>query len=169
MWKDIKDYEGFYQISDEGQVRRLLKHGKTKLVKDREGKYCTVSLSKKGVKKSYNVHRLVAEHFLEQPEGCTEVNHKDGNKRNNHISNLEWVSQRQNLLHAMSELNHFPFGKKPRRVRCMDMETGEIVTEFISVAQAAKTIGKMSARSSITLACQGFQASAYGYIWEYVD
>lgn len=169
MWKDIKDYEGLYQISDEGKVRRIFKNGNIKELKNRDDLYHTVSLSKKSVKKSFNVHRLVAEHFLERPEGATEVNHKDGNKYNNNVNNLEWVTQKENLIHAMDTLNKFPFGKQPRKVRCRDIETGEVVQEFYSVSAAAKAIGNMSARSAITLSCQGYQGSAYGYYWEYVE
>ena len=87
VWKDINGYEGLYQVSDEGQVRRLLKNGRTKPVKNRENLYPTVSLSKDGKRRSYNVHRLVADAFIEKPTGKTEVNHKDGNKWNNHVEN----------------------------------------------------------------------------------
>lgn len=169
MWKDIKDYEGFYQVSDEGQVRRILKSGRTKPVKNRDGKYYTVNLSKPGQKKCCNVHRLVAEHFLDKPEGATEVNHKDGNKKNNNVSNLEWVTSWENRVHAMEELHHFPFGKPAKKVRCRDPKTNEIVAEYHSLADAARHIGKMSAKSQITLVCQGYVDSAYGYCWEYIN
>lgn len=169
MWKDIKDYEGFYQVSDEGQVRRILKSGRTKPVKNRDGKYYTVNLSKPGQKKCCNVHRLVAEHFLDKPEGATEVNHKDGNKKNNNVSNLEWVTSWENRVHAMEQLNHFPFGKPARRVRCIDLNTNEVIAEYHSLADAARHIGKMSAKSQITHVCQGYLDQAYGYKWEYID
>lgn len=170
MWKDIKGYEGLYQISDDGHVRRFLKNGSSKPVKNKEGsKYYTVSLSNKGITTTYNVHRLVAEHFLEKPLNAVEVNHIDGNKKNNDISNLEWVTQADNRIHAMEKLEKFPFGKPARRVRCMDVVTGEVVAEYHSVSEAAKSVGKISARSSITLACQGYAQTAYGYKWEYVS
>lgn len=169
MWKDIKGYEGYYQVSDEGEIRRLLKGGRTKPVKKREGLYYTVCLSKKCEKRTFNVHRLVAETFLEKPEGASEVNHKDGNKHNNHLENLEWVTPRENYIHAMEQLNHFPWGKPARKVNCLNAETGEIVASFHSLAEAAKAVGKMSARTSITHVCQGYQQKAYGYKWEYAD
>ena len=169
MWKGVKDYEWIYQVSDEGQIRRII-GGKTRPVKSREnGKYCTVSLSKNGVKKTFAVHRLVAEAFLEKPEGKCEVNHKDGDKHNNRVDNLEWVSQTENRLHAMNELKHFPFGKPARKIRCIDPQTNEEIRTFHSVSDAAKSLGKMSARSSITLVCQGYQNTAYGYKWQYVE
>lgn len=169
MWKDIKGYEGLYQISDDGHVRRLLKNGRTKPVKNREGLYLSVSLSKKSKRRSYNIHRLVAEAFLDRPANADEVNHKDGNKWNNDISNLEWVSQRENMLHAMQQLNKFPWGKPPRKIRCLDKETGEVVAEFYSIAEASRVFGKGGLRSSVTLCCQGLQQTAYGYRWEYAD
>lgn len=170
MWKDIKGYEGLYQISDEGQVRRILKGGRTRPVKSKEGSlYYTVSLSKKSVYKTFSIHRLVAEHFLDRPQGTTEVNHIDGNKKNNHVSNLEWVTQHGNRVHAMERLDKFPYGKPARKVRCRSIDTNEIVAEFHSVSEAAKSIGKISARNSITLVCQGFANTAYGYKWEYAD
>ena len=168
MWLDIKDYEGYYQISDEGKVRRILNGGSTREIKNRDGLYYTVSLSKNGVKKSHNVHRLVAEHFLYRPEGTTEVNHKDGNKHNNNVNNLEWVTQKNNLLHAMNTLGVHPFGKPPRRVKCYDLE-GNFITEYPSVSAAARSTGKRNARVGITLSCQGEYKTAHGYIWQYAD
>lgn len=169
MWKDIKGYEGLYQVSDEGNVRRILKSGNTKQVKCKDGLYYTVSLSKNGRYKSFNVHRLVAEAFLDRPEGKTEVNHIDGDKHNNNLSNLEWVTQQENHIHALEVLHHFPWGKPPRKVKCFDAETGNEIAEFHSISEAAKAIGKASARSGISLVCNGLQNTAYGYRWEYAD
>lgn len=169
MWKDIKGYEGIYQVSDDGMVRRILKDGKTKPIKNRDGKYYTVCLSSRCEKKSFNVHRLVAEAFLERPEGSNEVNHKDGNKHNNRLENLEWVSQKENLLHAIEELKHFPYGKQPRRVRCLDKDTGELIAEFNSISEASRVVGSASARASIYHVCQGLQKTSHGFRWEFVD
>lgn len=170
MWKDIKGYEGYYQVSDEGQIQRILKDGRTKTVKNRpNGKYYTVCLSKKGEKFTYAVHRLVAETFLGLPEERMEVNHKDGNKKNNRLENLEWVTQTENRIHAMEELNHFPFGKPARKINQLDPNTGEVIAHYHSLSDAAKAVGKISARSSISLVCQGYQQTAYGSKWEYAD
>lgn len=170
IWKDIKGYEGLYQVSDEGNIRRIYKDGKTKLLKNRpSANYYTVCLSDKCQKKTCAVHRLVAETFLDKPEGKTEVNHKDGNKLNNRVENLEWVTQRENCLHSMYQLNKNPFGKPPRKVKCIDPITDTIIAEFKSVTDASRSIGKMSARASITNVCQGYQQTAYGYKWEYME
>lgn len=172
MWKDIKGYEGLYQISSEGTVRRFYKSkgGYYHYLKNREnGKYYTVCLSKDHTKKTFNVHRLVAEAYIERPEGATEVNHIDGNKHNNDVSNLEWVTARQNQLHSTEKLSHHPFGKPPKKIRCLDIETGDVVAEYHSLVDAAKSLGKISCRTGITLVCQGYQQTAYGYKWEYAD
>jgi hypothetical protein len=117
-WKDIKGYEGLYQISDNGTVKgleRVLKYNatKTKIWKEKTIKtivdhlgYCRVSLCKNGTVKAAKIHRLVAEAFL-QGEG--HINHIDGNKQNNHFSNLEFCTSRENLRHA------FTTGLRPKK------------------------------------------------------
>lgn len=168
IWKDIKNYEGVYQVSNQGNVRRLLSGGRTKPLKNREGLYYTVSLSYSQYKKTYAVHRLVAETFLLRKPWETEVNHKDGNKHNNCVENLEWVTQQDNIKHATHVLGNSPFGKPPRKCRCLDDE-GNVIAEYPSITEAAKALGKISARAAITNVCKGYSPTAYGYHWEYAD
>lgn len=97
IWKDIKGYEGLYQVSNYGRVKSF-KHNKEKLrkeVKDNMG-YLIVNLSKNGNKKIYKIHRLVAEAFLQNPNNYPQVNHKDENKINNRADNLEWCTAKYN-------------------------------------------------------------------------
>jgi hypothetical protein len=171
MWKDVEGYEGRYQISDEGQVKRNYKNKPSRILKNRSTNYgyATVSLSKNGEARTCAVHRLVANAFLDRPEGSTEVNHKDGNKMNNNVSNLEWVTQAENRYHAMEKIGRPPFGKAPRKVRCLDVITGEVVAEYRSMSEAARSVGTAYARPSISLVCHGMQQTAYGYKWEYAD
>lgn len=171
MWKDIDGYEGLYQVSDDGLVKRFYKTKKPRILKNRakSDKYITVSLSKKQKAKTYAVHRLVANAFLEKPDGATEVNHKDGNKHNNHVENLEWVTQRENRYHAIEQLHKPPFGKAARRVKCIDPQTGDVVAEYRSMSDAARAMGTAYARPSINLVCQGLQQTAYGFRWEFAD
>ena len=100
IWKDFEDYEGKYQISNRGNVKSLnYRHtGKERILKPQKtGRgYLFVYLYKDGKAKKYLVHRLVAEVFLDNPEGYTEVNHKDENKTNNNADNLEWCSRSYN-------------------------------------------------------------------------
>jgi len=172
MWKDIRGYEGYYQVSDEGKVRRLKSGGKTREVKNKDGLYYTVSLSKKCEKRTYAVHRLVAEMFIPRPVWNVEVNHKDGNKHNNHVENLEWVTQRENLAHAENVLGKPMFGKKARSCKCLDAKTGKLIKEYASISEAARDVAAdnfINARVSITSACIGSRKTALGYRWKYTN
>ena len=105
IWKDIQGYEGLYQVSNYGRIRsfKRMKNNKEarqfKLTPNSTG-YISVGLRKNGKKILYQVHRLVAESFIPNPENKPQVNHIDGNKTNNHISNLEWVTASENTQHA---------------------------------------------------------------------
>lgn len=96
IWKDIKGFEGLYQVSSIGTVSNF-KH----LLKPRvEFGYRRVNLYRTGSYKLVFIHRLVAEHFIENPHGYPQVNHINGNKANNNAENLEWCTVSQNNLHA---------------------------------------------------------------------
>ena len=115
MWKEIvqDQFSGEYSVSDMGQIRnnrngKLLKHdtlGVRRLRADQtRGSYSTyhrVTLCKDGKTKRYSVSRLVAKYFLDKVEGKEFVNHKDGNRNNNSVTNLEWVTQEENQQHAI--------------------------------------------------------------------
>ena len=92
IWKDIKNYEGHYQVSNLSRVKSI-KFGKEIILKQNiRGGYYYVRLYKNGIVKNYFVHRLVAEAFIPNPNNYPCVNHKDENKLNNIIENLEWCS-----------------------------------------------------------------------------
>lgn len=104
IWKDIKGYEGLYQVSNLGKVRSM-NFLKKKIVHElrlhehRNG-YISAMTQVKSVQKRLSVHRLVALHFIPNPENLPDVNHKDFNKQNNHFDNLEWNTKKQNIRHA---------------------------------------------------------------------
>lgn len=116
IWKPIEGYETLYAVSNLGRIKRYDSIIKAKnrwgsiTYKYRNGNilkawYCTngytaVSLSKKGVISKHLIHRLVAKAFLEQPDGCNDVNHIDHTRDNNQLSNLEWVTTSENIRHA---------------------------------------------------------------------
>lgn len=107
IFRDIKGYEDSYQISNNGRVfskRRLIDnkivYGKELIPQLTKDGYLKVTLSKNSISKKYYVHRLVASSFIENPDNLEQVNHIDGNKINNNITNLEWCTKENNLKHA---------------------------------------------------------------------
>lgn len=111
IWKDIVGYENYYQISNYGNViskERIVKSKNNSFAKKKEcikkagitNGYKLVLLSKENIEKGFLVHRLVAIHFIPNIENKPEVNHKDGDKLNNHFSNLEWVTRSENEQHS---------------------------------------------------------------------
>ena len=97
IWKDIEGYEGIYQVSNNGRVRSLL-YNKIKMLKTQTYKrgYKYIALSKNGEKKKYKIHRLVAQAFIPNPNNYPQINHKDEDKSNNYINNLEWCTPKYN-------------------------------------------------------------------------
>ena len=118
IWKDIQGYEGFYQISNLGNVKSLervvdkgngiLQHRKERIMNKREsvdGYYIAkLNVNKKST--SIAVHILVARHFIDNPNNYPEVNHKDCNRKNNQVDNLEWCTHQQNVEHS-KQLGHY--------------------------------------------------------------
>ncbi len=123
-WKDIKDYEGLYQISDKGLVKSLITGNIRMLQKNKWG-YSVVILTKNKKQKQHFVHRLVAEAFIPMQEGKYEVNHIDGNKTNNNVSNLEWCTKSENIRHAFrTGLKDYHGSKGPSSRKIIDTRTG---------------------------------------------
>lgn len=98
-WRAIKGFEGYYEVSDRGNVRRVGSEIFRKLQKTEKG-YLKVFLYSPKLAKAFFVHRLVAQAFVPKKRGRTQVNHRDGDKLNNVVSNIEWCSVRENNAHA---------------------------------------------------------------------
>lgn len=152
-WKSIRDYEGYYEVSDAGYVRSLdriipdktthTKRLKGKMMKltpsvgrDGDG-YLVVNLRKNHTSSVRLVHRLVAEAFLPNPNDLDTVNHKDGNKRNNDVSNLEWATYSDNNIHALCTGLRSPRGNV---IAQFDLE-GNLVNVYMSARQASRDTG----------------------------
>lgn len=179
IWKFIPSYEGYYQVSNLGNFRsvpRIIKYknngtrlypAKNLLTETTKDNYQRITLMKEGVKQRFQAHRLVAITFIPNPENKPCVNHKDGNKSNNCVENLEWCTPSENTLHAIKTglidpSKHHPSNAK--RIQCI--ETGEI---FPSYYQAVKWLGR--GKGSITSLSQLTRkyGKALGYHWKFID
>lgn len=163
MWKQIQEYKGKYEISDEGEVRRI-STGKILKQKVEKNGYVRVHLSVDGVAKSELIHRLVAKTFIPNPHKYKTVNHKDENKKNNRVCNLEWCD--------MSYQNRYGIGAKNRnkakeRPVLQYDKSGNFIARFDSIKKAATELGLNS--TSIHCVCNGKRRykSTGGYIFRY--
>ena len=139
-WKDIEGYEGKYKISNEGDIYSFYKRGCLKPALNNWG-YKYVSLSKNNLSKSYVIHRLVALHFIDNPEKLPTVNHIDGNKVNNDISNLEWASYSENMSHAFRTGLNKPAKGLDRSFKLSPENVREIRRDFLN-GQSIRAVAK---------------------------
>ena len=167
IWKDKKDYEGHYQVSNLGRVKSI-KFGKEIILKQKiRGGYYSVGLSKNGIVKTYYVHRLVAEAFIDNPNNYKEVNHKDECKSNNIVSNLEWCDAKYNRNYGTrnervaEKLKNKKDWSKPVIQYTLD---GKFVKEWPSTKEAARNGFN---QGNIISCCKGRYKTAHGFIWSY--
>lgn len=168
VWKDVAGYEGLYEVSNLGNVRR---NGKPLIPQKRRHGYLSVWLyDGNGGRTQASIHRLVASAFLENPFGYKEVNHLDEDKANNCASNLQWCSHRMNSNYGtrgirISKAN--TNGKKSRRIAQLTPE-GELVRVFPSLQKASRH-GYAAANICRCANNHPHYRHAYGYIWRYVS
>lgn len=173
IWKDILEYEGLYQISNLGRVKSLPRKGVfkqekiLKLERTKKG-YLRINLSKNNVSKKYLVHKLVANSFISNPYNFPQVNHKDGNKQNNFVDNLEFVTQEQNMQHAFNKgLIQRKKGKenlKSKKVNQYDLN-GKFIKLWYCIRDIERELGLKN--YNITACCQNRRKTCGGYIWKY--
>lgn len=178
IWRDIKNWEGRYQVSNLGRIKSLereeyffSKNGKKVIVKIPErllrfGRwtgYNTVELKHRGVKRTRKmVHRLVCESFLPNPENKPQVNHIDGDKTNNHLSNLEWCTRKENCQHRNRVLGVEPPNKG--KVKCV--ETGVV---YKNGEEASRQTGICYCSINKVANNKPKYITAGGFHWEFVD
>lgn len=184
IWKDLKGYEEYYKISNFGFLKRKARIRYDKVRKKKNFfKEEFVKLSDNGhgymmVRlypdyKPYYIHRLIAINFLPNPLNKEQVNHKNGNKKDNNINNLEWVTPKENMIHSskvlktkynLSGLNKSR-EKQKKKVCVMDKD-GNVINVFNSIMEASKEMN--ISPSSICSCCKGKRKMRNNLIWKYM-
>lgn len=192
IWKMIPGYEGLYMVSSLGRVKSLNYHrtGVEKVLKPVDKRYLRVRLfSKDGTNKLFSVHRLVAMAFIPNPDNLPEVNHKDENKLNNCVDNLEWCTRKYNANYGTAKQR---WGEKQRgrkkppeqvakqaakirgryNTKCSKpvlqcSKDGEVIKEWPSMQEAERQFG--FGHSNIAACCNGRAKTYKGFIWEYKE
>ncbi len=179
LWKDVKGYEGLYEVSNLGRVRsKTIKswNGHVFFIKkgiirkqraEKRAGYLFLDLSKNGKLHRFYVHRLVAEAFLPNPKNLPQVNHKDENVKNNCVSNLEWCDARYNNLYGNRKNILHSIAKTPSKPVIQMSLNGRFIKYWHSQLEAARAV-KRSA-TSISECCQGITKTSAGYKWRYAS
>ena len=164
-WKDIPGTNGEYKISNYGKVMTT-KTGRILTPSIDARGYERVSLFKMDRTRRYKVHRLVAITFIPNPDGKKQVNHKDGNKRNNNVDNLEWVTNEENMHHSRENGLHDGHKRfcenRKKRIVATNIESGE-ETVFDSILAAKRAIGTCHIQEVL----RGLRYEAKGYTFRY--
>lgn len=170
-WKELKDFEEFYEISNMGRIYSKRKK-KIMTVLDHNCGYVQINLIGKGFKTHKYIHRLVAEHFLPNEENKPMVNHKDGDKTNNKVENLEWATAKENQQHSRNVLKHesykipVVYGKDHHHSKKINqIKDGKVINTFFGCGEAFRATGIN--KSNIWSVLKGNRPKAGGYEWKY--
>ena len=174
IWKEIKGYEGYFEVSNLGNFRskdRIVKYkkdgirnypGKPLLTETILEGYQRIVLMKDAIKKRYMCHRLVAETFIPNPDNKPFINHINGNRSDNRVENLEWCTQSENERHSITILGKTMKGKTfPKKIKCI--ETGieyNSMNELICKTKTGCIVGLKKAINA--------HRKYHGYTYEFV-
>lgn len=172
IWEPVVGYEGKYEVSDLGRVRSVDRHvfqqGKSVFYNGvimtpsvNNSGYLTIRLSRNNKKKGLLIHRIVAEAFLENPNGLPCVNHKDENKLNNNLQNLEWCTMSYNVNYGTATIRRAR--KMGNKIAQYNLK-GNLVATYYSSGDAERNTG--IAKSAIKDCANGKTSTSGGYIWK---
>ena len=158
IWKDIPEYEGKYQASSFGRIRSI---ASSKIMSSNrsDSDYIVVNLYKNKKRKTFLVHRLIAKTFIPNPNNLPIVNHKNENKQDNRVCNLEWCSTSYNSSYGSRKKKQAE--KLGKRVMCV--ETGKV---YMSIGLAGKSVNKPY--QDISRACKSEKRTCAGYHWKFI-
>lgn len=172
IWKDIFGYEGYYQVSNTGKVKNVnTNHIKHSTLANTG--YLVITLYKDNKGKTLTIHRLVAQAFIPNPDNKPQVNHIDGNKTNNNITNLEWVTAKENIRHIIG-LGFKPvcntrgkFGKDNKRSTKIGQysKNGKLLNIYYGGNEIKKKLN-LSTATNILEVVKGKRKTAFGYVWK---
>lgn len=158
IWKDVSGYEGRYIVSTLGHIKNVKRNKLLKPTIDSKG-YSNVKLYMNNIQsKTHKVHRLVASAFLSNPDNKPQVNHKDENRTNNRVDNLEWCTNKYNCNYG----NHSKHLSKP--ILQFD-KNGNYIRKWNGASEAGRTLNICI--QSIQKCCKSKRFSAGGYVWKY--
>lgn len=154
-WRDVIGYEGWYQVSDHGRIKRIKSSNGTRagkiLCPKRDGDgYLFVALSRNGTARQVKVHRIVMRSFIGEPFGL-QVNHKNGIREDNRLSNLEYVTAKENVQHSINVLGSNRLGEGNPNSALSDEQVIEIMRLINSEMYTQEEIGKRFGVSQITI------------------
>lgn len=164
MWKDIKNYENLYQISNTGKVHSVRNDIDIKPFINNNG-YYEIVIKKDKKQKHFRVHRLVAQAFISNLNNLPQVNHIDGNKLNNNVNNLEYCTQSENMRHAAKNNLLHNKGKKTK-INQYDLN-GNFIKTWNSMKEIENEYNV--SHTTIRFCCKGKNKTSKGYIWRYYE
>lgn len=192
IWKDVIGYEGFYQISNLGNVKSLKRNtARERILKQRLDKYgyLYVNLTKNGIRRTFKVHRLVGIAFIPNPENKYSINHIDFNKANNIVDNLEWATHKEQIKHdidnglrtwsknSKEKLRRTLIKKGLENINNADKrwcgtrpvvqkdDAGNVIKVWLSMSDASRELNIPVPH--IVRVCRGRRKHAKGFVWEY--
>jgi hypothetical protein len=164
----INEYNN-YEIDKEGNIFSLKRNKYIKPIIQKSG-YKYIHLCKNGKSKSFLLHRLIGIHFISNPKNLPEINHKDGNKLNNLINNLEWVTRSENQKHAyLNKLNYCYYGEKHHNSKKVGQYTksGKLLKTWNSVIEAANNV--LNTSKCIHRVCRKERKTYNKFVWKYIE